>query len=79
MGLGPDGVRGRWDEGQMDLASAHIANDTLGFLRQQIKFVPKKANPHCIASLRPVKDFWVALKKAINDKGWEVMSFPSLK
>ena len=34
-----------WDEGQMDLASAHMTNDTLGFLRQQIKFVLKEANP----------------------------------
>ena len=29
----------------MDLASAYMANDTLAFLRQQIKFVPKEANP----------------------------------
>ncbi len=57
VGFGPDGVRGRRDEGQMDLASAHIANDTLGFLRQQIKFVPKEANPPYIPFPRAIKDF----------------------
>ena len=53
----------------MDLASAHIANNTLDFLQQQIKFVPKEANPPIVTSLRPIKDFWAILKKAVKDKG----------
>ena len=64
----------------MDLASAHYANDTLAFLRQEgIRFVPKHANPPCVASLRPVEDFWAALKKAVYDEGWEASSLPALK
>ena len=51
-----------------------MENDTLAFLQQQIKFVPKKANPPCVASLRPIKDFWAALKKAVYDKGREATS-----
>ena len=56
-----------------------MENDTFAFLQQQIKFVPKKANPTCIASLRPIEDSWAALKKAGYDKSCEVTSFPSLK
>ena len=64
----------------MDLASAHFANATLDFLRQErIRFVPKDANPPSVASLRPVEDFWAALKKAVYDGGWEATSFPALK
>ena len=56
-----------------------MENDTLAFLQQWIKFVPKKANPPCIASLRSMEDFWAALKKAVYDKSCEATSFPSLK
>ena len=56
-----------------------MENDTFAFLQQQIKFVPKKANPTCIASLRPIEDSWAALKKAVYDKSCEATSFPSLK
>ena len=62
----------------MYLASAHYANDTLTFLRQQsICFVPKNANPPCVASLRSVEDFW--LKKAFYNGGWEATSIPAQK
>ena len=64
----------------MDLANAHFANDTLAFLRREgIWFVPKDANPPCVASLRPIEDFCAALKKTVYDKGWEAASFNALK
>ena len=44
-----------------------MENDTLAFMQQRIKVVPKKVNTPCIASLRPLEDFWVALKKAVYD------------
>ena len=44
----------------MYLASAHMVNNTLDFLQQQVKFVPMEPTP-----LRPIKDFWAALKKAV--------------
>ena len=56
-----------------------MENDTLAFLQQRIKFVPKKTNPPCIASLMLIKHFWAALKKAVDNKGCESPSFPSLK
>ena len=56
-----------------------MENDTLAFLQQWIKFVPKKANPPCVASLRLIEDFWAALKKAVYDKSCEATSYPSLK
>ena len=56
-----------------------MANDTLVSLQQWIKFVPKEANPSCLAFLRPIKDFWAALKMAVYDKGREVTSFPTLE
>ena len=49
----------------MDLASAHVANNTLDFLQQQIKVVPQVANIPCVASLRLIKDFWAELNKAV--------------
>ena len=54
----------------MDLATAHLANDTLASLQQQIKFILKEANPPCVVSFRPIKDIWMALKKAVYNKGW---------
>ncbi len=68
MGFRADRVRGRWDYGKMDLASTHMVNNTLDFLQQQIKFIPQGANPPCIASLKPIKDFWTALKKVPKTK-----------
>ena len=56
-----------------------MENDTFAFLQQWIKFVPKKANPTCVASLRPIEDSWAALKKAVYDKGWKATSFLTLK
>ena len=56
-----------------------MANDTLAFLQQWIKFNAKEANPPCVAFLSPIKDFWTALKKTVYDKGREAVSFPTLK
>ena len=64
----------------IDLACAHYANDTLNFLREEgIRFVPKDANPPSVASLRPIEDFWAALKKEVYDGGWETTSMTALK
>ncbi len=62
----------------MDLASAHYPNNTLTFIQQQgICIIPEDTNPPCIASLRPVEDFW--LKKAFYDEGWEAILIPAQK
>ena len=41
-------------------------------------FIPKDANPPCVALLQPVKDFWPPLKKAFYDGGWKATSLPAL-
>ena len=41
-------------------------------------FIPKDANPPCVALLRPV-EIWPALKKAFYDGGWEATSILALK
>ena len=47
----------------MDLASAHYPRATTDFLEQQgIRFVPKEANPLSVVSMRPVENFWAAVK-----------------
>ena len=62
------------------LASAHYANNTLQLLRDEnIKFIPKEANPPAVASLRPIEDLWAALKKAVYAGGWEADNFEQLK
>ena len=59
----------------IDLESAHYANNTLTVLWQQgTCFALKDANSPCVASLRPVEDFWPLLKKAIYNEGWEAQS-----
>ena len=58
----------------MDLANTHMVNITLDFLQQQIKFIPQRANPPYIASLKLTKDFWAALKKVSK-----TTSLPTLK
>ena len=64
----------------IDLESAHYANNTLTVLWQQgTCFALKDANPSCVALLRPVEDFWPALKKAIYDEGREATSIRALK
>ena len=41
-------------------------------------FIPKDANPPCVALLWPV-EFWPMLKKAFHDGGWKASSIPALK
>ena len=46
--------------------------------RASVLFIPKEKNPRAVASLRPIKDNWAALKKAMYDGGWEAKSFDEL-
>ena len=53
-----------------DLASAHYADATQQFLKDEgIWYIPKYNNPSAIASLRPIEDFWAAVKKIITAYG----------
>ncbi len=46
----------------MDLANAYYTNNMLTILQQQ-GFIPKDANPQCVALLRPIEYFWPTLKR----------------
>ena len=41
-------------------------------------FIPKDANPPCVALLQPV-EIWPTLKKAFYDGGWEATSILAIK
>ena len=63
-----------------DLASAHYANATQLFLKDEgISYIPKYNNPPAVASLRPIEDFWAALKKEKYGSRWEAEDFAQLK
>ena len=44
-----------------------------------IRYIPKDRNPPAVASLRPIEDYWSALKKAVYDGGWEADNFDALE
>ena len=63
-----------------DLASAHYADATQQFLKDKgIWYIPKYNNPPAVASLRPIEDFWAAVKKENYNSGWEAEDFAQLK
>ena len=75
VGLWANGVRGRRGLGQRGLGQMGLGANVSGQCPhgKQHPGLPATtgqvcshgANPPCIASLRPIKDFWAALKKAV--------------
>ena len=64
----------------LELALAHYANATQQFLKDEgISYIPKYNNPPAVASLRPLKDLWVALKKEKYGSRWEAEDFAQLQ
>ena len=63
-----------------DLASAHYANATQQFLKDEgIRYIPKNDNPPAVAFFRPIEDLWVALKKEKYGSRWEAEDLAQLK
>ena len=63
-----------------DLASAHYANATQQFLKDEgISYIPKYDNSLAVASLCPIEEFWAALKKEKYGSRWEAEDFAQLK
>ena len=63
-----------------DLASTHYADATQQFLKDKgIWYIPKYNKPPAVASLRPIEDFWAAVKKENYNSEWEVEHFAQLK
>ena len=59
---------------------AHYASTTQQFLKDEgISYIPKYNNPSAVASLRPIEDFWAALKKEKYGSRWEAEDFTQLK
>lgn len=62
-----------------DLASAHYASTTQKFLGEnKIRYVPKDANPPNAPVLRPIENFWGALKQKVYKGGWEAVNVDQL-
>lgn len=63
-----------------DLASSHYAKKTLEWMSENnIKFVPKCANPPNIPKARPIENFWTLLCQKVYEDGWEAKSNQQLK
>ena len=63
-----------------DLAPAHYAHATIVlFQENNIKFVPKDANPPNVPQLRPIEDIWLWVKREVYANGWEAANLEQLK
>ena len=63
-----------------DLGSTHYADATQQFLKDEgIWYIPKYNKPPAVASLRPIEDFWAAVKKENHNSEWEAEDFAQLK
>ena len=63
-----------------DLALTHYADATQQFLKDEgIWYIPKYNKPPAVASLRPIEDFWAAVKKENYNSKWEVEHIAQLK
>ena len=59
---------------------AYYANATQQFLKNKgISYILKHDNPSAVASLRPIEDFWAALKKEKYGSRWEAEDFAQLQ
>ena len=60
-----------------DLTSAHYADATQQFLKDEgISYIPKYNNLPAVASLRPIEDFWAALKNNQSPRGIKWSAVP---
>jgi transposase len=63
-----------------DLASSHYAKATTDLLDEEnVPYIPKLANPPNCPQLRPIEDFWGALKHKVYENGFEAATFNQLK
>lgn len=54
-----------------DLASAHYSKETVSWMNENIKFVPKHLNPPNVPQARPIENFWGCLAQKVYEGGWE--------
>ena len=54
-----------------DLASCHHSKQTVGWMDENVKFVPKYINPPNVPQARPIENFWGCLAQKVNEGGWE--------
>lgn len=63
-----------------DLATSHYANKVQDFLRSKnIEFVGKERNVANAPELRPIEDFWSAIKRSVYDKCWKAENLDQLR
>ena len=55
-----------------DLASCHYSKQTvIGWMDENIKFVPKDINPPNVPQARPIENFWWCVAQKVYEGGWE--------
>ena len=54
-----------------DLASCHYSKQTVAWMDENVKFVPKDMNPPNVQQARPIENFWGCLAQKVYEGGWE--------
>ena len=54
-----------------DLASCHYSKQTVAWMDENVKFVPKDINPPNVPQARPIENFWGCLAQKVYEVGWE--------
>lgn len=63
-----------------DLASSHYSTKVQDYLiENNVEFVDKERNIANAPELRPIEDFWSAIKRAVYDKCWEAENLEQLR
>ena len=81
MGLEADGVWGRQGQGEMGLGANGSGQRPHGKQHPGLPAITDQVHSprsqlSCIASLKPIKDFWAALKKVSKTKAGRQLPFP---
>ena len=54
-----------------DLASCHYSKQTVAWMDENVKFVPKDINPPNVPQARPIENVWGCLAQKVYEGGWE--------
>ena len=63
----PDSIYIFWP----DLAGCHYSKQTIAWMDENVKFVPKQINLPKVSQTRPIENFWVCLAQKVYEGSWE--------
>ena len=55
-----------------DLAGCHYSKQTVAWMDENVKFMPKDINPPNVPQARPIENFWGCLAQKVYEGGWEI-------